>query len=117
MSAIQAKWGYRSLLQTAKKVFKQDTYAIEMARLEVRKHYHENKNEMDDEKRKEMILGIDQVVSMMSENIVQGVANEEGRYQVALGKKHENSNIEPVDQHKVPDTVVVSSSKDDCGCH
>mmetsp|Transcript_10737 Transcript_10737/g.10863 ORF Transcript_10737/g.10863 Transcript_10737/m.10863 type:complete len:89 (+) Transcript_10737:28-294(+) len=75
--------GYRKLNRAQKKLFNGDILAQSNARIEIRKHFEQNKNESDQGQIEQMLTMIDEAEDMMLHGILQGKLNEDtGSYGV-----------------------------------
>ena len=63
--------GYKRLLNSATRAFRNDTDALYKARVEIRHNFENNKHETDPIALKEMIHGIDDVIDFLETNIIQ----------------------------------------------
>ena len=75
-----SRWAYRRLLKSAQSVFRNDTYAINMARLQLREEFLKNKNVTDPHDLAQLMRGVEEADEMLRFNIVQGTMNKRGNY-------------------------------------
>ena len=83
-SSAAALNGYRRLLKSASIVFKNDSYALKQAKIQLKNEFIKNKYVTSSNELKQLFRGIDEVDEMLKFNIVQGKLNEKGNY----GKKY-----------------------------
>ena len=75
--------GYKLLLKTAARAFAQDAPALSAARVEIRSHFEQNRDESDTDNLAEQIRGIDEVIEFLEQNVVQAkLKPETGDYEV-----------------------------------
>ena len=72
--------GYRRLLRSTRNVFKNDSYALQQARLQLKSEFIKNKNITNNNELVLLLQGIDEVDEMLRFNIVQGKLNDRGNY-------------------------------------
>jgi intein-encoded DNA endonuclease-like protein len=72
--------GYRRLLRSTRNVFKNDSYALKQARLQLKSEFIKNKNITNNNELVLLLQGIDEVDEMLRFNIVQGKLNDRGNY-------------------------------------
>ena len=77
---MASRWGYRKLLRSVQHVFKQDTFAVQNARQQLREEFFKNKDVKDPNALNMMIRGIEEVDEMLRFNIVQGQMNAAGNF-------------------------------------
>ena len=77
---MTSRWGYRKLLRSVQHVFKQDTFAVQNARQQLREEFFKNKDVKDPNALNMLIRGIEEVDEMLRFNIVQGQMNEAGNF-------------------------------------
>ena len=84
--------GYKSLLKTAARAFAQDAPALSAARVEIRSHFEQNRNETDTDNINEQIKGISEVIDFLEHNVVQAkLKPDTGDYEVKFEDSHVNS--------------------------
>ena len=114
---LQAKWGYRRLLRVAGSTFKDHVYVISQARNEIRSHYAANAKVSEVAALQDLVKGIEEVETMMRENIVQGRQDETtGRYQVKLTAPQQKSMKRHQELSPVTNDTEPPSSSSCCGC-
>ena len=72
--------GYRRLLRSTRNVFKNDSYALKQACLQLKSEFIKNKNITNNNELVLLLKGIDEVDEMLRFNIVQGKLNDRGNY-------------------------------------
>jgi hypothetical protein len=83
-----SRWGYRRLLRTAQHVFKEDAFAVQNARQQLREEFFKNQNVNDPTALGMLLKGIDEIDEMLRFNVVQGKMNTEGNFAVSLEPEH-----------------------------
>ena len=76
--------GYRRLLRSTRNVFKNDSFALKQARLQLKSEFIKNKNITNNNELVLLLQGIDEVDEMLRFNIVQGKLNDRGNYGMLL---------------------------------
>jgi hypothetical protein len=72
--------GYRRLLKSAYFAFAGDASAISTARVELRKHFFENRNVFDATQLVSLSRDVDDIEEILRHRIVQAVKNERGNF-------------------------------------
>ena len=86
---MSARWCYRRLLRSARHAFKADVFALDMARQQLRDEFLKNKHVADPTALAALRQGIEEVDEMLRFNVVQGMRNERGNYEVGkLSPEH-----------------------------
>jgi len=76
--------GYRRLLRSTRNVFKNDSFALKQARLQLKSEFIKNKNITNNNELVLLLQGIDEVDEMLRFNIVQGKLNDRCNYVMLL---------------------------------
>jgi hypothetical protein len=84
---------YRQLLRSVKFAFRNDFYAINMAKLQLREEFLKNAHVTDGKELAELYKGVDEADEMLRFNIVQGVMNERGNYDVSLASEEHQTTV------------------------
>ena len=119
MSALA---GYRRLLRTVNVVFRNDTYAITQAKIKLKEEFIKQKSVTDRKELDELFKGIDEVDEMLRFNIVQGVKNERGNYEMKITEENQvtvgahqdlvgGAQLEPIDVSRVGGDVTIEKVK------
>ncbi len=112
--------GYKRLLKASQQAFKEDSYAIQQAKLALKENFHANRDEKNEENIKKMIEGIEEAESMLLYNIVQGrrktTTEQESKiqYEVKLSdpqKKNmrKDEEIVPITPKSAEEPIVIRS--------
>lgn len=80
MSITNSRIGYRIALKAARKAFRGDEFAQKSAQQHLRGEFLKKKDVTDVFELKKLHEGIEELVEMLTFNIVQGVRNERGNY-------------------------------------
>lgn len=116
---------YRQLMRSVKFAFKNDFYAINMAKLQLREEFLKNALVTDAKELEGLYKGVDEADEMLRFNIVQGVMNERGNFDVSLSSEEHQTTVAAgqsrphgVDLETIdksiggnPDDVTVTSTK------
>mmetsp|Transcript_4118 Transcript_4118/g.7873 ORF Transcript_4118/g.7873 Transcript_4118/m.7873 type:complete len:128 (+) Transcript_4118:30-413(+) len=76
--------GYRRLLRASRELFAGDRVALASSRVELRKNFLKHESETDPKVLQQLLTDIDEVETMMRENMLQAKLNERGNYEVEL---------------------------------
>ena len=104
--------GYKALLKTAARAFAQDAPALSAARVEIRSHFEQNRNETDTDAIADQIKGIDEVIDFLEHNVVQAkLKPDTGDYEV----KFEDAHVRNFAKDGTPNQVHLMNNEEEYG--
>ena len=78
--------GYRQLLQSSKRLFKQDLFALREFKTQLKAEFIKAKFETDKEKIAQHLKNIEEAKEFLELNLIQAQLNKKGSYEVVLPK-------------------------------
>jgi hypothetical protein len=93
MSALGLS-SYRKILRSVHFVFKNDMFAIQQAKMQLRAEFMKNSSVTDPDALEVLYKGVDEVDEMLRFNIVQGTMNERGNFDVDLSSEEKKTTVE-----------------------
>ena len=85
---------YRRLLRSVSFVFKQDVFAIQQAKIQLRAEFMKNSDVKDPDMLEALYKGVEEVDEMLRFNIVQGTMNKRGNFDVDLSSEEKKTTVE-----------------------
>ena len=113
------------MLRSVRFVFKQDVFAIQQAKIQLRAEFTKNSDVKDPDMLEALYKGVEEVDEMLRFNIVQGTMNERGNFDVDLSSEEKKTTVEahkdlphgvdlePIDKSVSgkPEDVIIESTK------
>ena len=78
--SLRGVQAYRRLLRSVQKAFGNDKFALNNARIELKKEFVKSKNVVNNNELTELYKGVDEVDDMLNFHLVQASLNQRGNY-------------------------------------